>query len=742
MTSSQLLTFGLAGGFVLFASLLICFVLRFRQHLQPLVIAMMKLPPRPAFKPLAAYFSDLALPPLLDTAQQDSKDAPQPRSKLKWVWFGVLLLAASIATWGELGLVSLLKSNENPDLVMPVCGILFAGLLFAFACRMLIGRSLFLPFKAVLPQRVAPPVALWLTNLCLSIIFLSSVNLDLPNELNYLLLGLWLLNILLFCWNVFQMAAVSLPSREALKEWWQAHRLEVLLVALIALAALLIRVIGLETYPYAFINDEGEVGWEGLNILSGQKSNFFVTGWAGEPMLAFLPVALFIKLIGISAFAVRIGGALQGTLAVISLYLLAREAFGRPVAFFSACLLAALPWHVHFSRLGVMNVGDSFYAATVLWLTYRALRKGRYIDYLPAGLMTGLALYTYVGTRLVVAMAIGVLAYTVIRQRDYLRKHFRHLAIFIFAFLIVASPTLYSFSLHFDEFMGRVNDESLLSNNRLQQLATQTGVEPADFMKQQIQDSTAIFVATPGPGQFFDTPQPYLTWWAAVFLFLGMLYVFWNFTQVRSMMLIGWFWAPVILGGALTLGPPSHQRMLSAAPALVLIVAIGLWKFAQAIQLTTRVPKRLILTLCVLAVGFTAWQDLNFYFVGQFRTEHHFEIEGNEFSYEVGLRAGSLGPNYRLLLIGAPDIYAPFADFHYLTNTQMPIEDFNSVTAETVAALSRDQGIFFAAIPARVEELRLVQQQLPGGEWFEVPRHSQEGVLYYGYILLYQPHRK
>ena len=739
MTSSQLLTFGLVGGgFILFAFLLIYFALTVRPLWRRPAFALVgnvKVPQR--FAPLAAYFSDLASPLTTDNTSKNSGDvrlsAPVPKSK--WIWLGVLFAALLITTLIEFSLIAILNSNGIADISLPLFGILVAGLMFAFACRKLVGPSVFIPYKAILPQRSAPPVALWITNISLSLIVISSVNLDLPAAMNYMVLGLWFINILLFCWNVAQLGNVSMPSREVLTEWWQAHRVDVLLVVLIGLAAFLIRFIGLERYPYAFINDEGEAGWEGLNILAGLKSNFFSTGWAGEPILAFLPVALSIKLFGISATSVRLIGTLQGTLAVVSLYLLAREAFGRPIAVLSSILLVAMPWHVHFSRLGVMNVGDSFYSASVLWLTYRALRKGRYIDYLLIGLMTGLSLYTYVGSRLVVAMAIGVLGYAVIRQRDYFKTHFRHLTIFIFAFLIVAGPGLYVFSLHYDEFLGRTNTEGLLASNRLQQIATQVGISPSDLLIRQVQLSSAIFFATSGPGQFFDTPKPYLDWWAAVFLFLGMIYVFWNFTQVRYILLLGWFWAPVLLGSALTIGPPSHQRMLSAAPAVALIVAIGLWKFAQPVQLITRIPRPVILTLCLLAAVFTAWQGYNFYFVGEFRTGHYFEDPSNEFSYEVGSYAGKLGPGYRLLILGEPSIYSAFADFHFLTNTTTNVEDFNGVTPEKIDALTHEKGIFFAAIPLQLPELRLVQQRLPGGQWIEVPRHTQEGMSYYGYIL-------
>lgn len=747
MASSQIIGLGLVGGgFVLLAFLVFYFVAILRKlgPMQAWGLAGAEKFSLPRLTPLAVSFSDEALsadpePDALPPTADPAPASQPPERNLRSAWLGLmalaLLMVILVITGAEFILIGLLQADGDTNILLPLGVVAFAGLLFAFVCRRLMGPSLFEPFQAVLPKRSAPPAALWLTNLSITLIVCSTINLELPNPIHYLMLGLWLFNVALFCWNIVQMTQTPLPDRAAIGQWWQTHKVDILLVSLVGLGALLIRVIGLETYPYAFINDEGEVGWEALNLWHGYKANFFEMGWAGQPMVSFLPTLLSIKIFGLSAVAVRIIGALQGTVAVMGLYLLAREAFGRPVAVISACLLAVLPWHVHFSRLGVMNVGDSLYSALALWLTYRALRKGSYLDYLPAGLITGMSLYTYVGTRLVLAMAVGVLVYAIIRQRHYLTSHFRHLAVFSFAFLMMAAPALYIFTTDPDEFLGRSNQEGLLAGNRLQQLADEEGIPQSEFLGRQLQRSVTIFFASQGPGQFFNTTQPYVPWWAAVFLFVGMMYVFWNITQVRYMMLVGWFWAPILLGSMLTLGPPSHQRMLSAAPALVLLVAIGLWKLMQALQTITRWPKVIFVVLALCFVGITAWHDLHYYFVGSYRTEHRFEVDGNEFSYEVGLRAGSLGPNYRLLLIGDPFIYAPFADFHYLTNLQMDIEDFNVVSPESIGGLPRDKGLFFTAIPSRVDELKLVQQQLPGGTWDEVSFHTKEGILYYAYIL-------
>jgi 4-amino-4-deoxy-L-arabinose transferase-like glycosyltransferase len=741
MASSQILIYILAGGgFILLAFLLVYFAALFLRlwRKQPMFVEQHVKARRANWLSLLTRFSESLQFDTPELASSDVIETSLPVPDPNWQWLGILLLAIAIDILAEFSLILSLQSDANANIQGPMLSMVVAGALFVFISQKAESPSIPAPFKAILPERVAPPAALWLTNLGLSIVLLNSFDFDLPNWANYLLFGVWLVNILLFCWNVGQMAHVSLPSREAVNEWWQAHRWEVLLVALIGLAALLIRVIGLETYPYAFMNDEAEVGGEAQRILWGEKSAIFGFGWSGNPALSFLLGALPIKLLGNTAFAVRLLSAVQGTLAVIFVYLLAREAFDRPIALFAACLLTALPWEVHFSRLGVMNIGDSMYSAGVLWLTYRALRRGSYIDYLAAGLITGVAFYAYLGSRLVIAMAIGVLGYAALRQRDYLRTHFRHLAIFVFAFLIVASPMMLSFSRNANDFMGRIYQESILNGNNLEELSANANMQPFDFIVRQVQVSTTVFIATPAGNNFFDAPRPYLAWWAAIFLIFGMVYALWHSKQVRYIMLLGWFWAPILLGSALTFGPPTHQRMLGAAPALVLLVALGLWKFAQSIQLSTGLPIRWFLVVCVLFVGFTAWQDLQFYFVGEFRTDHHFEVEGNELSYEVGMRAHALGPGYQMLLIGEPMIFADFADFHYLTaqsNLEMDVQNFNSVTPETIANLPRERGIFFVAIPSRVEELKMVAQQLPGGQWEEAQHRTREGISYYDYIL-------
>ena len=741
MTSSQIFMFGLISwGGILLILLFTSFTSLLSQRLRWQAIAAGRNPETRLADRFLHFFS-IPSPPSAD--EPGGADAPQQPSIpaiSNWKWLLLLPVAIGIIIWAEFSLLKMLEEDWNADTKMPIVGFLLAGTLFAFVCRKVEGPSLATRFTAIAPARLAPKFTLWLTNLCLSLIILASIGRELPPWSSYLFLGLWVVNILLFCWNILQVAHFSLPRRDEIREWWRAHYLEVLLIALIGLAALLIRTIDLANYPYAFINDEGEVGMEAFRILRGEVVSFFNTAWAGSPSLAFLPGALSVKLLGNTGVAIRLFSALQGTLAVVFVYLIGREAFDRRTGFLAACILAALPWHVHFSRLGVLNIADSLFTTCSLWLTYRALRRGHFVDYLLAGLVMGLALYTYLGSRLVIPMVIGVLGYAALRQRNYLQTHLRHLAIVVLGFLVVASPIIVAFAQNSDEFMDRLNTESLLIDNRLEGLAANVNMTPFDFMAGQLQSSTMVFIARPGTGQFFSSPRAYLAWWAVIFLVLGMVYTLWHIKEVRYMLLTGWFWAPVIIGGILTQMPPSNQRMLGAAPALALIVALGLWKLANSIRATTRLSANWFMAVCVLFAVFIAWQDIHYYFAGQYRVERSFEEYGDAFSYEVGLRADALNPDFRLRVIGAspeeewPVVVAASANFYYFS-PGVDVQDFNEVTLETIKSLPRDQGIFFAAIPSRVEDLKLIAQQLPGGEWLEVPYRTHEGILYYSYIL-------
>jgi hypothetical protein len=689
-----------------------------------------------AYSPLLTWLKYRRLPParfaLAGLLPLPAAPNPQPVRTARPVADNVVfsaLLALALAVMAQ---VLLMDDPARPGLALSLYAaavVLFVG------CHWRLG---FEPAEAAFPAvpapRQPPALALFVTSAALCLYAIQQVSRELTPAEAYLLVAVWLLSIGVYGWSVFRLAHWRPPSFAALRAAWHAHRAEATLLAVLFALALAVRVYELELHPYAFVNDEGEVGKSAVAILRGQVTNLFVTGWSGQPNWSFAPTALSVALLGNTAFAARLVSAVQGALALVFVYLLGREAFDRRTALLAGLVLVGLSWHVHFSRMAVNNVVDSFFAAGVFWLVYRALRRGGLLDYLWAGLASGLTVYSYLGSRLVLALAVSLLLFAWLRRYLRLGLHLRHLLVYAGAAAVVAAPMLAYFFRHVDVFMGRVSAESILVNGWLPRQMAATGQSAALVLVDQFRKSSFVYVTGIAPGQFYNAPRPYLPALAAVFLVLALGYALWRCAQPRYFLLTLWFWSVVILGSTLTVGPPSHQRLTMTAPAAALLVAVGLRETLRLVQRLQLVPARLTLALGLLLAGVTSTQGVVFYF-GEYRAGHYFEDPTNEFSYEVAQVARALGPDYRVYLLGAPSVYAVFGDFAYLA-PEVEVVDFNDVTPEIVAALPRDKSAFFVAVPSRLEDAQRVAAWLPGGEWQAVTRrYLGPEISYFAYQL-------
>lgn len=642
--------------------------------------------------------------------------------------FGVVMVLAGLGQWAL-----------QTESLSPLYGVglyLVAGVLFVISLRQIELPSPPWPVLVQAP-RAAPKRAFWLTSLGLGVLAMWGVaNLN-PKSASYIgwfLIAVWLASLALFIGNTLYVAEWRWPTRAEQQTWWRAHQLELLLLAVLGGLALLVRTVQLELVPYAFLNDEGEIGQEAVRILRGEHFTLFEVGWAAQPLLSFMPAVLAVELWGHTAFAIRIVSAMQGALTVVLVYVLGREMFGRATGWLAAGFLLALPWHVHFSRLGVNNVVDSLTSTASLWLVYRAVRRGGWPTYLWAGLVTGLALYVYLGSRLAILLAVGTLGYVALFQRGFLQARFQALLVFAGAMSLAAAPMATFFWRQPDLFFARLNREGIIYGGWLQNQIVNTGQSYVTILLEQFSRSSLVYVARPAIGGFFDSPIPYLTFAMAIFFGLGLAYALGRLGELRYLILGVWFWSVVILGGALTLGPPASQRLLMSAPALALLVAVGLRKSAQLLEHTGWVPARLGLALSAVVVLMAGAQGLSFYF-GQYQRNGYFELRGNELSYESRVYTSQLGSQYQLYLLGDPQAYIRFANFSYFA-PDLPKTDFNIITPETLAALPYHQGAFFIAIPSRRADLELVAQHRPGGEWIVAHRrHHPTEVLYYAYQL-------
>lgn len=618
----------------------------------------------------------------------------------------------------------------------PVPGLMLyalAAFLFLLSLRALGWTLPALPEPASQPVPVLPPrYGFWLTSAGLALLAANYAARPVESQENgYALAFTWMLSLALFAWSVLSQSGWSLPRWGDIHAWLTRHRLELTgLLLLLALAAAF-RLYDLELFPYSMVNDEGEMGKGALCLLRGECRNIFAIGWASQPYVAYLPYAFSVGVLGNQdALPIRLVSAVTGILSVLFLYLFARDAFGKIPAFTAGVLLSVLPYHVHFSRLGVDNIADSLSSGLLLWLVWRALRSGSAGWYLLAGIVSGLCFYTYPGSRLAPALGLLLWGWAALTRRGLLRAHWRGLLLWAAAALLTVAPLTGTYQRN-KEFNLRLESVGLLQGNRLQQEMEYTGLNAAQVLTVQFAKSFLVFLSTGGPFQFFSTPRAYFTPLGAVLLMLGLAIALWKFYDLRTLALLAWFFAPVVLGSALTVGPPSNQRMLGSAPAAALLAALGLIASAQALSGLSGFLRRLSVLLVVALLLLDGWQNSRYYFV-EYRQGHFFEDLNNEITYESRTLLRSLGEQGRLFLMGEPMTRVHYGNFGYF-HPDLERYDF-TLSREALAALPKDKDALFLAIPAREDELRQLAAWLPGGEWITAWRRNQpEHPLYFAY---------
>lgn len=543
---------------------------------------------------------------------------------------------------------------------------------------------------------------------------------------------LWLIGAV-----VVVLDPVALSDRSAwherLRRLWVARQ-ECAMVALLLVAAWALRAIGLERYPYAMVNDEGEVAHSAVCLLAGGcgNTNLFSTGWAGHTVLSFLTTASSIALFGQTAAAARLPNAFIGTLAILATYLFARRAFGRRVAAVAAILLTTLPVHVHFSRLVLINVSDSLFSAMSIWLLIRGMQTGSANSYVVAGAISGLALYGYQGGRLSMALGIGTVGWACLSIRRFMRLQGTLVVGYAIALLVVAMPIIGYFVKTPDDFMARLRLESIYHNGTVT-LATPLA-EHATLVVRNFFLSFLTYIATPALGGFFNSEEPHLPPIAAAAFVIGLGLIVARIRDTRHMALFAWFWAAVALVSTFTGSAPTHQRMQNSMPALVVMTAVGLVASAEQLDAWHRHARRLTPWLLATALAVISWQNLSMYFVS-YNANHRWEDVRNELPYEAGLEIAAGHTPTRVYVIGAPVVYRVFANFDYFA-PGIDKADFNVVTRETVDALPADTDLLFIAPPERRPALEQVAQLRPGGEWREARRRKQpDQILYLSYRL-------
>jgi len=634
------------------------------------------------------------------------------------------LMAAALC---GLGVWLLIKTpvDSSFDLLFPGIGCILAGMaLLGWVLRDIPPLQ---SVASVTPDHLLKPPVLVLSGVLVSLALSAAIDQPVTTRLSsWLQLVVWALSITLVVAGLLRAAGWRLPTWQSIWKAIRPYRNEIIAVSAVLALACVLRVINLEAYPYAFANDEGWVGLEGLRIMSGDRLGLFTVGWSSQPVLSFLPDAILVGIFGHTITAVRLYSALAGTATVLGLYLLVREAGNRQVALIAATILACLAPHIHFSRAAFHNILPGFFAVWLFYLTLRALRTNRISSAVWVGLITGLAMYTYLGSRLAMVLAASVYVIGCMGQPGGLRLRWQQLLSAALVGLVVILPLAAYFMQHPDHFSARLTAESITRDPQFHYAV-------GSFLLRQAARTVLVFIAWPATYGFYHASQPYFALPGAALMLLGMGWSLAHLRRKPMLILTLWWWSALVLAGILTASPPASQRLVIALPAAAWFAALGIHGLWQL--LSSAGFKRIFANL--LAGGLTllvAVQGVYFYMV-TYPAQGGYGDRSNELIVESSRLAKQLGPQYTLLLYGGGYVQTDFASFPYLLDGYQLVQGDASTNLDELKP-ANGNGLLVIAVPEDANLLDYLQSNLPGGTTRTVYRRAYpDQILFSAYWL-------
>jgi 4-amino-4-deoxy-L-arabinose transferase-like glycosyltransferase len=142
---------------------------------------------------------------------------------------------------------------------------------------------------------------------------------------------------------------------------------------------------------YALAAQAASQSWTALFFGSLDASSFITLD---KPPLAILPMAISVRLLGLSSFAILLPEALLGVGTVVVLYLTVRRSFGTAAAFIAGLVASITPVAVLIFRFDNPDALLTFLLVTAAYALTRGLETGRIRWALAAAVLVGFAFLT------------------------------------------------------------------------------------------------------------------------------------------------------------------------------------------------------------------------------------------------------------------------------------------------------------------------------------------------------------
>lgn len=544
----------------------------------------------------------------------------------------------------------------------------------------------------------------------------------------------WLVAIMAFvtgCWLLDRQSILQSPTLN----WTLIDTLTLIGVVLLGMV---LRVVQLEKAPLTMLGDEGAMGTEALQVLRGYLTDPFATGWLSHPSLWFFLQAASLQLFGHDLSGLRMLSAIIGSASIGTTFVMARLLFGWRVAAMAALLLATYHFHIHFSRVALNNIGDPFFGTLLILLLTIGWRTQSRVAFGMAGVTLGLAQYFYHGTRLFIVIVvllgfIGLVRLAMSEKRMVGMAVVAGLLVIAGACVVVA-PLIQTYIQRPDFAISRFVQECV-TFGWLHERSQATGQSISDIVFDQVQRGVLAFHSFADAYGFYDDRRPLLWGMGAALMPLGFLVACFRVREWPYQVLVIWFVAGVVLGGAIWIITPGSPRYVTLTPVVCVFVALAfdalMRELPRALPISfTMARAGVVISLCFMLLASPASYFLQFLPREQIGGE--ITHTGNALAryvqeQPVDTRVWVLG-NWQLESGSTPLVtfLAPDHDVVFVNELTEGPESLSPFL---------DRPTMYLATPERYTELQLIEQAFPGGATIELVWLSNPKTLMYGYAL-------
>lgn len=202
-------------------------------------------------------------------------------------------------------------------------------------------------------------------------------------------------------------------------------RIEVIIGGLLAIALVFVLTFKLGAVPAGLHVDEAGMAYDALALAEQGTDRFgyhnpvyLINFGGGQNALYTYLASLVVRIFGFSVVAIRIPAVAMALLAAVAFYFLLRKAKGARTALTGLALLTVLPFSIMHARWGLESYlffPMAMMALAALWL---ALKERKIWQFILAGAVCGLTLYTYAVSYVILPMFLAVvIIYALVTKR-------------------------------------------------------------------------------------------------------------------------------------------------------------------------------------------------------------------------------------------------------------------------------------------------------------------------------------